>query len=110
MFPARAARQLRELGIDAAAIDERSELRSAPDSEVLEAATREGRVVVTFNYRDFILLDRNSHAAGTVHGGIVIVSSRRFGQSNLQLTRIVDALAGFATERRDLRGMLLWLP
>lgn len=110
MFPARAAEQLRSAGVDAIAVDERADLRALPDAEILEVSSREGRAVATFNYRDFIALDRAAHASGREHGGIVILSPRRFAQSAAALTKTVDALAAFAKERSHMQGVLMWLP
>ena len=92
---------LRSRDIDATGIVERVELRSLSDPvelrslsdlRVLELATKESRMLVTFNVKDFVLLDRAWATTGREHGGIVLVTHRRFpGQAGL-VGRLVSAL------------------
>jgi len=86
------AHQLRALNCDASAVAERYELRSLDDAAVLAAAAREGRVLVTSNVRDFVLLDRLWQAASTRHCGLVLVNSRRFPATVQTLGRVMSAL------------------
>lgn len=109
MFPALPAELLRAREIDAIAIAERSDLRSMSDEEVLAAAARDGRVAVTFNYRDFILLDGQRRTSGAGHNGIVIVNARRFSNSKSGVVKIVDALEGLVKSERKLTGIVSWL-
>ena len=86
------AHQLRALGCDASSVAERHELRSLDDAAVLAAATREGRVLVTSNVRDFVVLDRLWQATSTRHCGMVLVNSRRFPATAHALGMVVSAL------------------
>ena len=86
------AHQLRALGCDASSVAERHELRSLDDAAVLAAATREGRVLVTSNVRDFVVLDRLWQATSTRHCGMVLVNSRRFPATSHALGMVVSAL------------------
>ncbi len=64
--------RLRERGHDVRAADEERDLDGLDDAGLLELASREGRVLITFNVRDFVplLVERSaggrSHAAGTI--------------------------------------------
>lgn len=62
---------LRNQGYDVVAAVEAGLLR-APDSEVLNRATAEGRVVLTHNRNDFLTLAAQRHAEGRPHAGMLI--------------------------------------
>jgi len=53
-------------------------LASIPDEELLRAATRANRAVVTENARDFDRIVRSWAATGEHHAGVVCTSPRRF--------------------------------
>lgn len=77
MIPGEAARQLRLMGHDVQAVQE-PENRWAwglEDYEQLEAAVRLGRVLVTYNLRDFIPLSQQWYELGKNHLGIILVHS-----------------------------------
>lgn len=86
------ASHLRALDCDASSVAERHDLRSLDDGAVLAAATREGRVLVTSNVRDFVVLDRLWQATTRRHCGMVLVNSRRFPATPQALGRVVSAL------------------
>lgn len=68
------ARLLRERDIDAQAIKgDRPDLEGASDPEVMEAAHREGRAVVTNTIRDFRPIAAARITAGTGHSGLVLL-------------------------------------
>jgi predicted nuclease of predicted toxin-antitoxin system len=102
------AEQLRARGHDVVAVTERPDLRSTPDGELMERAQTEGRAIVTYNYKDFILLDRDSRRAGRSHAGIVIMSSHRFpeGKSTAQQ---ISSLEAFINVGEPYPGFILWL-
>ncbi|MDO8306841.1 MAG: DUF5615 family PIN-like protein [Actinomycetota bacterium] len=91
------AESLRGQGIDAYGIAERPDLVGSPDPAVLELATREERVLVTCNTRDFAILDRAWMAAGRRHSGIVFVSTASFPQNRGFVGAVAAALAGLAS-------------
>lgn len=109
MFSALAAQMLRDIEVDAIAVSERSDLRSISDDDILSAAVRDGRVVVTFNYRDFILLDKQRRGSGHAHNGIVIVNSRRFSNSKAGMSKLVAALEELTKGEIRLNGIVTWL-
>ncbi|MGH2853708.1 MAG: DUF5615 family PIN-like protein [Solirubrobacteraceae bacterium] len=70
------ARLLRERGLDAQAVVERSDLLQAADREVMEAARREERAVVTNNIKDFRPLAADRIADGRGHAGLILLPAR----------------------------------
>lgn len=74
----RAARRLREQGHDVIAAAGDPVLAGLDDEELLRAATRDGRAVVTENARDFDRIVREWSARGEHHFGVVFTSPRRY--------------------------------
>jgi hypothetical protein len=68
---------LRKAGYDVDAIADREDLVGRSDRITLEAATREGRAVVTNNIKDFRPLAAEWLAQGRVHAGLILVPSAR---------------------------------
>jgi hypothetical protein len=99
MYPVRLARALRERGTDAEGVDERSPLRGLSDEELLVAAAREGRALVSENVADFMRLYGEWGAAGRRHAGIVIVLSARFSRTPAGHEVLVDSLVGLCAQR-----------
>ena len=62
---------LRSRGLDVTSIVELNN-ESLDDDEVLELAVRNGRVLVTFNVRDFCRLHQEYLSAGRDHAGIIV--------------------------------------
>lgn len=81
MHAAAAARALRTEGFDVVAVAETAELRGLPDDELLEAAARAERALVTENVRDFAVIARAWTAAGRRHAGIIFTSQPRFNRA-----------------------------
>ena len=92
MFPPRLAEELRSRSIDAIAAVEDPELRAAPDSELLERAANQGRVLVTENIRDFAVLDSQWMATNRKHPGILLVSTKTYPYNQARLGRLVSAI------------------
>ena len=90
----RAAERLRADGYDVTAAAEDPVLASLPDDELLRAASRSGRAVVTENARDFDRIVRNWAATGEHHCGFVVTSPRRYHRgSESYPANLVSALA-----------------
>ncbi len=68
----RIAQLLRERGLDVEAVVERSDLLQAPDHEVIAAAAREGRAVVSNNIKDFRPLAAERVSDGRGHAGLIL--------------------------------------
>jgi hypothetical protein len=71
------ARLLRERGLDVEAVVERADLLQAPDHQVIEAATHEGRAVVSNNIKDFRPLAAERVSDGRGHAGLILLPARR---------------------------------
>jgi hypothetical protein len=71
------ARLLRERGLDAEAVVERADLLQVSDREVMEAARREERAVVSNNIKDFRPIAAERVADGRGHSGLILLPARR---------------------------------
>lgn len=81
------------------------------DSEQLEAAVRQGRVLVTYNLRDFIPLSRQWAEAGKNHMGIVLVHFRTVAPGDIgELVRHLSALLEAYPEDDALKDRVIFLP
>jgi Domain of unknown function (DUF5615) len=92
----RIARALRERGHDVRAADEERELEGQEDEQLLELAAQEGRVMITFDVKDFTVLARRWAEAGRTHAGLGIVVGIGHGECGV----IIDALS----RELDARG------
>lgn len=98
---------LRERGYDVVSCREAGRHnRGIPDGEQLLYATLQGRAILTFNARDYVLLDRLWQAAGRRHADIVTGARiDRFGE----LLRRVE-LHLETCDPAVQHNCLLWLP
>ena len=72
---------LRDRGYDAISVHEVG-ADGFTDGEQLERATGEGRVLLTYNYRDFLLVSEEWSRAGRSHAGVVI-SYRQYARHEI---------------------------
>lgn len=72
------AERLQACGHDVLAAATDASLARLADEELLRAATRAGRAIVTENARDFDRIVRAWGATGEHHAGVVFTSPRRF--------------------------------
>lgn len=104
------AQNLRAAGFDVVAISANPSLRGTSDPEVLELATREGRVLVTHNVKDFALLAASWAAEGRTHTGMLFISAKSFPSGRSQLGRLAAALEGrWADDRWPSPGQVDFL-
>ena len=93
----------RERRFDAVSCEE--EVRyGAEDADQLTWATRESRVLVTYNIRDYVPMARTWAAEGRSHAGILVSGQLAFGEL---LRRIIRFLA--RTDPADCPNRLFWL-
>jgi hypothetical protein len=85
----RIARVLRERGHDVRAADEERELDGLEDEQLLELAATDGRLMITFDVRDFTVIARRWAEAGRAHAGLGIVVGIDHGEFGV----ILDALS-----------------
>jgi hypothetical protein len=90
-------RCLRDAGHDVRALAEEPGLVGLGDPEVLALAAREGRILITFNHRDFAPLLREWAESGRYHGGCVLV----FGIDHSQIGLILRGLQRLFGERGE---------
>jgi hypothetical protein len=68
-------------------------------------------VIITENTRDFLILDRDLREAGEVHGGVILVSDRRYPRRHhAGVGRLVTALDAWLREHPDeaTASSLMW--
>lgn len=95
----RIATALREHGHDVRAADEKRELDGWEDERLLELATTEARILITFNVKDFARLATEWAAAGTPHAGILLIVGIDHAEFGLTLRIIQAALEGRPTQK-----------
>jgi nucleoside-diphosphate-sugar epimerase len=88
----RIARALRDRGHDVRAADEERELDGWEDDQLLELATTEDRIMITFNVKDFARLVGEWGAAGNRHAGCLMIVGIDHAEFGLTLRVIDDAL------------------
>ncbi len=97
-----AAQRLRQANHDVIAAADDVVLATMNDEDLLQAATRDGRVVVTENVRDFDRIVRAWSATGEHHGGVVFTSPRRFHRgSRAYPDNLVNALLALIDQAPD---------
>lgn len=106
-----AARRLRDDGHDVVAAANDPALAGLDDEELLRAAARDGRAVVTENARDFDRIVRDWSAQGEHHSGVVFTSPRRYHRGAKSYpANLVRALAALlADQSASTRDWVHWL-
>jgi len=111
-YPRGIAEELRRLGHDAQAVQERPELQGVADADLLERALAEGRALLTENVRDFMPLFIVAASAGEATAGLVFSSPERMPRSRRSIGAFVaalDALLRSHPGERALEGQVWWL-
>lgn len=97
-FPIKVAEYLRQMGHDVRTSHEAGKANQRiPDEEVLAFATESGRILLTLNRRDFIVL----HANSTQHAGIVVCTQ------NPDLLQQAEQIHNAVAETGDVKGVLI---
>ena len=78
---------------DVRAADEESELDRSEDERLLALATEQGRVMVTFNVKDFARITTEWAAAGRSHAGCLLIVGIDHAEFGLILRVIHHALS-----------------
>lgn len=92
MIGPRVADALREHGVDAVGVVERTDLRSLPDDAILAQAHEDERILITRNISDFAQLDHEWRAKSRLHHGLVMVTEQAFPQNRNLVGALVRAL------------------
>lgn len=85
------ARALRKAGHDVRAADEERELDGWDDERLLELAAGEGRIMVTFNVRDFPRIVGEWAGAAKRHAGCLVIVGIDHGEFGLIL-RVIETV------------------
>lgn len=105
----RIAQVLRERGLDAVAVGERDDLPQASDREIMEAAAREQRAVVTNNVKDFRPIAAERLTTGRGHAGLILLPARR-SRSRHATGLLADAIEAVARSHPDgIHGTEHWI-
>lgn len=106
-----AAERLRTHGHDVIAAADDVVLASLTDEELLRAATRDGRAVVTENAKDFDRIVRAWSLSGEHHAGVVFTSPRRYRRATKAYpANLVAGLASLLSDpSADQVDMIHWL-
>lgn len=86
-FPEALVRPLRRDGVDVLTVSEAAR-KSFPDEEQLEFATTYGRVVLTFDVRDFSVLAAKWAREGRIHSGILLTNQRSIAELHTGVMRL----------------------
>ncbi|MBI5945423.1 MAG: DUF5615 family PIN-like protein [Chloroflexi bacterium] len=97
-FPIKVAQYLRQMGHDVLTSHEAGKANQRiPDEEVLAFATESGRILLTLNRWDFIVL----HTKSNQHAGIMVCTQ------NPDLLQQAEQIDKAVTEAGNLKGILV---
>ena len=97
-FPIKVAQYLRQMGHDVLTSHEAGKANQRiPDEEVLAFATQSGRILLTLNRWDFIVLHTNS----AQHAGILVCTQ------NPDLFQQAEQIDKAVTEAGNMKGILI---
>lgn len=103
----RVARVLRERGHEVRAADEEHALDGYEDERLLELATVEQRVMVTFNVRDFARIVAQWGAAGRTHAGCLMVVGIDHAEFGL-IVRVIESAIRARLRQADWIDYSAW--
>jgi predicted nuclease of predicted toxin-antitoxin system len=101
LSPRGVAAKLREAGHDVLSLAEDAMFEGLPDSQVLELAAAERRILITRNSRDFAPLARQWAEAGRPHAGIILIWT-------LDHSQFGEILAGVQRKLRERPAEEQW--
>ena len=109
---ARAAERLRKEGYDVTAAADDQLLATRSDEELLRAAARDGRALVTENVKDFDRIVRAWAAGGEHYAGVIFTSPRRYHRGSSSYPQnLIAAVRKVLDDPPDAEGdWMLWLP
>jgi predicted nuclease of predicted toxin-antitoxin system len=100
---AKLASNLRSEGFDALHVIEVG-ISGVQDDEILQYATDNGRAVLTFNVKDFILLAKQWYVSGKPHAGIVVSNQLQHVELQKRIKRLLRKVS-----ESDLANNLIFL-
>jgi hypothetical protein len=102
----RIASALRQLH-DVRAADEERELDGWEDERLLELATQEGRIMITFNVADFARITTEWAAAGRSHAGCLLIVGIDHAEFGLTL-RVIEHSFTSRPDQESWIGYTAW--
>lgn len=106
------AEHLRRLGHDVIAVVDEQDLRGSSDEALLDWATAQDRVIVTYDVRGFMPLLERSTSMGVDCAGLIFVSVRSYPMGDLghgPLFRDLAKVLQAHPARDALRRRAIWL-
>lgn len=103
----------RDRGVDVVSVHERPELEGEDeDAEVLRAASREQRVLISNNHRHLVPIVDRFAESGEDHFGVLLTSDRSLPRTSEGIGRLVNSVVDYADGRNidDLMNNYDWLP
>ena len=100
---AKMASNLRSEGFDVLHVIEVG-ISGIQDDEILQYATDNGRAVLTFNIKDFILLAKQCYASGKPHAGIIVSNQLQHGELQKRIKKLLRKVS-----ESDLVNNLIFL-
>ncbi|WP_370328384.1 DUF5615 family PIN-like protein [Euzebya sp.] len=108
-FPVMLATRLVEDGFDVVTAHQRG-WHTLHDEALLDHCTSEGRVLMTNNVRDFVVIAQGWAAGGRSHAGLIFTDDARWPRTADTTGRFVDALRPLLDLPDDhLRDQVHWL-
>jgi Domain of unknown function (DUF5615) len=92
---------------DVRAADEERELDGSDDERLLAFATEQGRIMVTFNVKDFARITTERAAAGKSHAGCLLIVGIDHAEFGLIL-RVIDHSLSTRTEQAAWTDYTAW--
>ena len=102
------ATALRDRGHDVRSADDERELDGWDDDRLLELASHEDRVMVTFNIRDFPRIVAEWAEAGRTHTGCLLIVGVDHGEFG-EILRLVDAAVATRPDQQAWVGYTVWV-
>lgn len=103
-------RALENEGHDVLAVDSEADLEGSTDDELMELASSENRVLITFNVGDFRRIADRWHERGRRHSGLVLVSKSVRHEHFGAVIRGAGVLFERIPEPADWTNRSEWLP
>ena len=100
---------LRQAGCDVEAVADRPDLMGRSDRFIFEVASKDGRVVITNNIKDFRPLASEWLAQGRMHAGLILLPSSRT-RTRGAISALVDQIQSVLLANPDgLNGSERWI-
>ena len=103
----------RSRGVDVVSVHERPGIEGeGDDAEVLRAASREQRVLISNNHKDLVPIVDRFAEAGEDHYGVLLTSDRSLPRTSEGIGLVISSLVDYAEDRGidELMNNYDWMP